>query len=89
MLDTLLYVWIPPVCLGALMFGYSLYVLTPPYVMTPPVCLNAPLFLDTPCMFGCTHMFGHTPVCLDDVWMPPVHTQHKESMLCHTKGVSI
>ena len=23
------------------------------------------------------------------VWMPPVHTQHKESMLCQTKGVSI
>ena len=20
------------------------------------------------------------------VWMPPVHTQHKESMLCQTKG---
>ena len=29
------------------------------------------------------------PICLDDVWMPPVHTQHKESMLCQTKGVSI
>ena len=43
-----LYVWIPPVCLGALMFGCSLYVWTP-------------------------------PVCLDDVWMPPVHTQHKET----------
>ena len=29
-----------------------------------------------------------SPICLDDVWMPPVHTQHKESMLCQTKGVS-
>ena len=29
------------------------------------------------------------PVCFDDVWMPPVHTQHKESMLCQIKGVSI
>ena len=26
---------------------------------------------------------------LDDVWMPPAHAQHKESMLCQTKGVSI
>ena len=23
------------------------------------------------------------------IWMPPVHAQHKESMLCQTKGVSI
>ena len=23
------------------------------------------------------------------VWMLPVHTQHKESMLCHTKGMPI
>ena len=29
------------------------------------------------------------PIYLDDVWMPPVHTHHKESMLCQTKGVSI
>ena len=29
-----------------------------------------------------------TLICLDalHIWMPPVHTQHKESMLCHTKG---
>ena len=27
--------------------------------------------------------------CPTYVWMPPVHTQHKESMLCQTKGVSI
>ena len=24
-----------------------------------------------------------------NVWMPPLHTEHKESMLCQTKGVSI
>ena len=24
-----------------------------------------------------------------NVWMPPVHTEHKESMLCQTKGMSI
>ena len=23
------------------------------------------------------------------IWMPPVHKQHKESILCQTKGVSI
>ena len=27
--------------------------------------------------------------CHPYVWMPPVHTQHKESMLCQTKAVSI
>ena len=36
----------------------------------PPVCLDTPICLDTPTF----------------VWMPPVHTQHKESMLCQTKG---
>ena len=43
------------------------------------------IHLYTPCMFGCPHMFGHPPY----VWMPPVPTKHKESMLCQTKGVSI
>ena len=28
-------------------------------------------------------------LCPPYVWMPLVHTQHKESMLCQTKGVSI
>ena len=41
-----------------------------------PVCLDAPICLNTPCMFGW---------CLD----APIHTQHKYSMLCHIKGVSI
>ena len=36
-------------------------------------------------------MFGQpqcldAPIYLDDVWMPPVHTQHKERILCQTKG---
>ena len=40
---------------------------------------------------GHSHMFGcppclDAPICLEDVWMPPVHTQHKGCMLCHTKG---
>ena len=33
-------------------------------------------------MFGC-------PLYVGDVWMSTVHTQHKESMLCQTKGMSI
>ena len=28
------------------------------------------------------------PIYLDDVWMSPVHTQHKERILCQTKKVS-
>ena len=71
------YVWTPPICLNAL-----LYVWMSPYVCTLPVCLDG-------LMFGCSLHVWTPPVCLHDVWMPPVHTQHKESMLCHTKGVSI
>ena len=37
----------------------------------PPVCLDAPTCLDTP-----TYVWM-LPVCFDDVWVPPVHTQHK------------
>ena len=65
-----------------------------PICFDGPLCLNAPICVDTPCMFGCS-LFGcylyvwTSPVCLDNVWMPPIHSQHKESMLCHTKGVSI
>ena len=42
----------------------------------PPYTWTTPICLDA-------------PIYLDDVWMPPVHTQHKESMLCQTKEVSI
>ena len=31
----------------------------------------------------------YTKKCTPYVWMPAVHTQQKESMLCQTKGVSI
>ena len=86
------------------MFGHPLYVCMPPmfgqhpYVWMPPVCL------ENPCMFGCPIYFDAPPVCLDTpyacmhplyVWTPPIcldapiDAQHKESMLCHTKGVSI
>ena len=60
-------VWIPP------------YVWMPQYVDTP-ICLDA-LLVWTPPMFGCPHMFEHPALCLGDVWMPPVHTQHME--LCY------
>ena len=45
--------------------------------------------LDISHVFGHPHMFGCPLVCLDDVWMPVVHIQHKESTLCQTEGVSI
>ena len=69
-----------PPCLNAL-----LYVWMSPYVWTPPVCL------DTPCMSGyplyvwvslCLDALLYVwtpPVYLDDVLMPPVHTQHKKA----------
>ena len=75
------YILMPPyVWMAHHMFGCppyaSLYVWTPPYVWMPPVCLDTPIGLDA-------------PIYSDDVWIPPVHVQHKESMLCQTKGVSI
>ena len=85
-----------PICLdGPCMFECCHMFASPLYVWMPLVCLGAPyvwmlpLCLDIPICLDAPHMFGHLPVCLDDVWMPHVHTQHKESMLCHTKGVSI
>ena len=72
-----------PQCLDALhlfgctpsMFGYPHMFGHPTYIWMHTVCLDLP------------HMFGCSPVCFDDFWMPPVHTQHKRSMLCQTKGV--
>ena len=66
----------PCMCGHPHMFG------CPAYVWMPCICLDAPTCLDTP------HVWMPL-VCFDDVWMPPVHTLHKESMLCQTKGVSI
>ena len=82
------YVWMPPCMLGCPhMFGCPLYIWMPPYVWMalcmfgcPTICL--PVCLDT-------HIFLDVPICLDDVWMPPAHTQHKERMLCQTNRVSI
>ena len=71
------------------MFG-CLVCLDDPYVwMYLTVCLDAPICLDAPCMFGYPLYVWMPHVCLDDVWMPAVHIQHKESMLCQSKGVSI
>ena len=63
------------------------------------ICLDAPHMSECPCMFGCSLclnvpcMFGQplcldAPIYLDDVSLPPVHTQHKERILCQTKEVS-
>ena len=54
-----------------------------PHMFGCPAYVWMPLYVWTP-----PHVWI-PPVCFDDVWMPPVHTQHKESMLCQTKGVSI
>ena len=92
-------VWMPPV---HIQHNESILCQTKgcPYA---PIHLDAPhmfgcpqyvwmssFMFEWPCMFGQPpHMFGCPPVCLDDVWIPVVHIQHKESMLCQTKGVSI
>ena len=72
-----------------------------PISLDTPICLNGPLYVwmtlyvRVSPMFECPLYAWTTPICLDapiyldDVWMPPVYTQHKESMLCQTKGVSI
>ena len=55
----------------------------------PPYIWMLPYVWMAPCIFGCSpysSLYVWTP-CLDDVWMAPVHTQHKESMLCLTRGV--
>ena len=67
------HVWMPP-----FMFGHPLYVWMPPYVWMHPLYVWIPTCLDV-----------WTLPCFDNAWMSPIHTQHKESMLCHTKGVSI
>ena len=58
----------------------------PPYIWTPPICLDTPIYLMHPLYVWVPPMCLDVPICLEDVWMPPVHTQHKESILCHTKG---
>ena len=71
-----------------------------PIPLDTHIYLNAPCMFGCSCMLGCPlcldapHMLGHpicldAPLCLDDVWMPPVHIQYKESMLYQMKVVSI
>ena len=80
------------------MFGWPPVCLDVPICL--PVCLDIPICLNAPVCLGCPYVWMplvcldtpiclDAPICLDDVWMPPVHTQHKERMLCQTKGVSI
>ena len=89
------HVWMTPSmfghapCLNALIYLDTSICLMPPsmfghphFVWMPFVCLGAPICMDTPICLD-------APICFDDILMPPVHTQHKDSMLCQTKGVSI
>ena len=57
----------------------------PLYVQMAPICLDTSHIWMPPCMFGYPHMFGCPLVCLDACCT----LQHKESMCCQTKGVSI
>ena len=67
------------ICLdGPCMFGH-------PHMFGCSCKLGCSLCLDALCMLGHPHMFRCPPY----VWMPHVQTQHKESMLCQTKGVFI
>ena len=68
-----------------------------PYVWTPPVCLDAPYVWMLPVCLDVPHVWTPPyawmpPICLNTllyVWVmfgcPPVHAQHIESMLFHTK----
>ena len=92
-----------PVCWDAPMFGWPPVCLDTPYVWMLPVCLDAPCMLGHPLyvrmMFGCPLYIHNTKkACFvrlrrcpyaPYIWMPPLHKQYKESMLCQTKGVSI
>ena len=89
---------VPPVCLDTLcMFGLCLdapihtqhkenMLCHTKGVSLCPHTFGCPSCLDTPICLDALHMFEHPAVCLGDVWMPPVHTQHVESMLCHMCG---
>ena len=52
-----------------------------PHTFDCPNWLDVPTYFDAPICLDAS-------ICLEDVWMPPGHTQHKESMLCDTKGFS-
>ena len=68
------------------MSGYLLYVWIPSHMFRWPNMFGQPyICLDAPCMFGHPPYLWTPPY----VWMPPVHKQHKESILCQTKGMSI
>ena len=98
------HVWTPPHMFGCplyvlMMFGCPLYIHNTKKACFVRVrgCPCAPIHLDAP-MFGCPLYVWMAPICLDIttcfdaplyVWMPAVHIQHKENMLCQTKGVSI
>ena len=91
-----------PLCLNASLYVWKLPMFGCPQMFGHPHIFGCPpIFWCTPCMFGClqyvwippvsldTPYVWMPPVCLEDVWMPVVHVQQKESMLCQTEGVSI
>ena len=56
-----------------------------------PICphtFGCPMF-ECPLYVGMPSICLDAPICLPVCWMPPVHAQHKESMLCQTDRVSI
>ena len=72
-------------------FPYAPIHVDGPMFGCPPVCLDGPHMFGHPYMFGCLlyvwiSSYVWTPpyvwmplVCLDDVWMPTVHIQHKKA----------
>ena len=60
--------------------------------MTKPASWDRKACKNAPCMFGHPICLDTPNICLDDplyvlmMFGCPVHTQHKESMLCQTKG---
>ena len=66
------------------MLGQHAYVEMPPYLW---MMFGCPLYIHNTKKACFVRLRGvHMPPYM---WIPPEHQQHKESMLCQTKGVSI
>ena len=87
------YIWMPPVCLDNVwmppihtqhkesMLCHTKGMSICPHTFGCPLYVWVPLMFRHPICLDATHIFEHPAVCLGDVLMPPVHTQHIESML--------
>ena len=62
-----------PICVD------TLVCLDAPYIWMLPICLDTPVCLDGPYVWT-------PPVCLDNVWIPPIHTQHKKACFVTIRG---